>query len=147
MTATATATAIGAATGSSRRVVVSNRCRQHDFRVIESPREFLNSDLFIDKEGLGPGLSAIGASIDAAIFRLLANIALSRDHDKVGIVGIDQNTRDLFGRFEAKVSPSFAGVDRFVNSVAFVDSAPSNEVTHADINNVWIRWSDLDRTN
>ena len=60
-------------------------------------------------------------------------------HEKsVGIFWIDSQLRDLLTVAQSQMRPRFAGIDRFVDSIADRKIRPMQSFTAADVNDVRI---------
>ncbi len=128
----------------NRRRIVPHRGGEHHIGTVERPGDFLRPGRIVDVQGLGPRLPAVGRTEDAAGIGFLVDVPLCRQQHQVGILGIDEDRRNLFGVVEAQVLPRLPGIAGFVNAVAFVDAAAGDQVPHADVDHVRVGRSDFD---
>jgi len=63
-----------------------------------------------------------------------------RDVNDVGIRGMHANASDGLSIHESHVFPGLAGVDSFVDAIALHDVAAQFGLTHADVDDIGIRF-------
>ena len=137
-----------AGTSAGHRVLDPERfpqSREHDVRVVRIDRDVDAACLGVAKQLPLPGLAAVGALEDAALFAGHAVFAERRDEDDVRVGRMDADLRDRLRLAEADVRPRLAGVRRLVDAVAGLDVAADARLPHPDEHDVRIGFRDRDR--
>ena len=72
------------------------------------------------QEDVGPGLAAVRALVQAAlaVHGVVVELALGRDVNDVGVLGVDRDLGDEEALLQADLGPGLAGVRRFPDAVA-----------------------------
>src|ERR1035438_2719227 len=93
---------------------------------------------------LFPRFATVGGAEDTALFVRSPEMAESSDVDDVGIPGMHADRADVKSILQADVLPGFARVTGFINAVAMRGITADIRLTHADIDDVRIRFRDSD---
>src|SRR5439155_25758411 len=94
--------------------------------------------VFILVEDLLPRLAAVGRAEDAALGVGPVGVAQHGDEDAVGVLGIDEDRRDLLAVAQAQVFPRLAAVGRFVDAIADGQVGALEALAAADVEDVGV---------
>ena len=123
---------------------MSHRGSEDDLRPVERAGEFGDADLVTDVQRPGPGASTIGAAEDAARGAGLDVIPERAHKHDVGRARVDEHRLDMPRGLETDRRPGRARINGLVDAVAPVECPAGDHVTGADVDDVRVRWSDLD---